>query len=84
MAAIKYLLQKILILLIRCYQFAISPLLGQHCRFYPSCSQYMMDAIEQNGLFVGCWQGIKRLLRCQPFCKGGIDPVHSCGREKGL
>ncbi len=69
--------------MIKFYQFAISPLFGQHCRFYPSCSQYMIDAIKQQGVMLGCWQGFKRLLRCQPLCEGGIDPVPLVEEKKG-
>ena len=60
---------------IRLYQRFLSPLFGQCCRFHPSCSQYAVEAIETRGVVEGlgftCW----RLLRCQPFCKGGHDPV---------
>jgi putative membrane protein insertion efficiency factor len=60
---------------IRLYQRFISPLFGQCCRFHPSCSRYAIEAIETHGVVVGlgytCW----RLLRCQPFCRGGFDPV---------
>jgi len=60
---------------IRLYQRFLSPLLGQHCRFTPSCSQYAVDALRIHGVLRGvplaCW----RILRCQPFCKGGHDPV---------
>ncbi|MCF6262415.1 MAG: membrane protein insertion efficiency factor YidD [Xanthomonadales bacterium] len=61
--------------LIRGYQRWISPMLGPHCRFTPSCSQYASEAIERYGAIKGSWLAIKRLLRCQPLCKGGHDPV---------
>ena len=60
---------------IRGYQLAISPMLGPHCRFYPSCSCYTHTAIERFGVLRGSWLGAKRLLRCHPFTQGGFDPV---------
>ncbi len=62
-------------LLIRSYQWLLSPLLGNHCRFYPSCSQYAVEAIERYGALQGCWLALKRILRCHPWHPGGIDPV---------
>jgi len=59
--------------LIKFYQKFISPNLGQNCRFYPSCSEYTYQAIGKYGLLKGFWMGIKRILRCNPFNKGGID-----------
>jgi len=50
-------------------------LLGNACRFYPSCSEYMYTAVERYGVVRGVWLGTKRILRCQPFSKGGVDPV---------
>jgi len=61
--------------LLKFYQLFISPLLGNRCRFYPSCSQYMIEAIEIHGILKGIYLGLKRLGRCQPFCEGGVDPV---------
>jgi uncharacterized protein len=62
--------------LIRFYQHWISPLLGNNCRFYPTCSHYTYGAIEKYGVATGVWLGIKRLLRCHPLYKGNlIDPV---------
>ena len=57
------------------YKQWISPTLGQRCRFYPSCSMYMYEAVDRYGAAKGVWLGLKRLVRCQPFCKGGYDPV---------
>jgi len=62
---------------IRGYQYLISPLLGNNCRFYPSCSHYTLEAIETHGPLRGSWLGLKRILRCHPFSEGGIDPVPS-------
>jgi len=61
--------------LIRLYRWTLSPLLGRHCRFEPSCSLYAYGAIEKYGFWKGVWLGIRRLLRCHPFHAGGIDPV---------
>ena len=68
-------MKKILLAMIRAYQLFLSPFLGQHCRFTPSCSQYTREAIEKYGAARGSWLGLKRILRCQPFCEGGHDPV---------
>jgi hypothetical protein len=57
------------------YQRIISPLLPSACRFYPTCSQYMRDAVERYGVARGVWMGVRRLLRCHPFHAGGFDPV---------
>ncbi len=65
----------VLITAVRAYQILISPLLGQHCRFYPSCSQYMIEAIQRKGPITGAWLGVRRILRCHPFNPGGYDPV---------
>lgn len=63
------------IILIKTYQKIISPVLGQHCRFYPSCSQYTLEAIKEWGLAKGILLGAKRISRCHPLNEGGIDPV---------
>jgi hypothetical protein len=68
-------MRALLIALIRVYQLFVSPLLGNHCRFYPSCSQYAREAIEQHGVLRGGWLAIRRLLRCHPWHPGGVDPV---------
>lgn len=64
-----------LIGLIRVYQRVISPLLGPHCRFHPSCSQYGIEALRRFGLIKGSWLTIKRVLKCHPLNTGGNDPV---------
>lgn len=60
---------------IRFYQRALSPLKPPSCRFYPTCSQYALEAVERHGPARGAWLAARRLLRCHPFCKGGYDPV---------
>jgi len=57
------------------YKAAVSPFLPPACRFEPTCSEYARQAVEKYGALKGSWMGLKRLLRCQPFCKGGHDPV---------
>lgn len=66
----------LLLLSIRSYQLVLRPLLpGNACRFYPSCSEYAASAIERHGPWRGARMAIRRLLRCHPFSRGGIDPV---------
>jgi putative membrane protein insertion efficiency factor len=65
----------ILIFFIRLYQKFISPLFPSSCRFYPTCSQYFIIALKERGFFVGFGLGVWRLLRCNPFVEGGLDPV---------
>jgi putative membrane protein insertion efficiency factor len=62
-------------ILIRVYQWTLSPMLGARCRFYPSCSCYAHEAIARHGALAGTWLAAKRLLRCHPFSAGGYDPV---------
>jgi len=57
------------------YKRWVSPLLPSACRFYPSCSEYMMQAVEKHGVLRGAWMGTKRLAKCHPFHAGGVDPV---------
>lgn len=68
-------MRTVLIALIRAYQLCISPLLGPHCRFYPSCSQYAREAFERHGVWYGGWLAIRRVLRCHPWHAGGVDLV---------
>ncbi len=65
----------ILIFLIRIYQVVLSPFLGGHCRYYPSCSCYGVESLKTHGAVRGTWLTFKRVLRCNPFAKGGYDPV---------
>ena len=64
-----------LLLMIRVYQVTLSPLLGGHCRYEPTCSAYAIEAVKEHGPWHGGWLALKRLLRCHPFVKGGYDPV---------
>ena len=63
------------VLLIRLYQYAISPWLGPRCRFSPTCSSFAIEALEKHGLIRGGWLAMRRLLRCSPWHTGGYDPV---------
>ncbi|MAB91116.1 MAG: membrane protein insertion efficiency factor YidD [Planctomycetota bacterium] len=64
-----------LILLVRVYQWTIAPVLPPRCRFEPSCSQYMIEALRTHGSIRGTWVGVKRVMRCNPLFDGGVDPV---------
>jgi len=68
-------ISKFLTLLIRGYQLILSPYLPMACRYHPSCSQYMIDAIRKYGSFKGTWLGLKRIGRCHPWGGHGFDPV---------
>jgi len=69
------LLKKILIAIVRFYQREISPVFPACCRFQPTCSQYAIEAIEKHGPWKGLGLAVWRILRCNPLCKGGYDPV---------
>lgn len=68
-------MKKFCIFLIKLYQRILSPIIGNHCRFTPTCSEYTKQAIEKYGVLKGIKLGFKRILRCNPFCKGGYDPL---------
>lgn len=68
-------LQKMALALLKFYRYCISPLLGYHCRFEPSCSEYAQTAIEVYGIWRGSYKMCKRLLKCHPWHSGGYDPV---------
>ncbi|MGA2798113.1 MAG: membrane protein insertion efficiency factor YidD [Thermoguttaceae bacterium] len=63
-----------LIILVRLYQWLLSPLLGEHCRFEPSCSKYFIGAVQKYGAIRGTWRGVLRICRCHPWNPGGYDP----------
>ncbi|MDP1859464.1 MAG: membrane protein insertion efficiency factor YidD [Gemmatimonadaceae bacterium] len=65
----------VLVLLVRGYQVALSPLLPASCRYYPTCSHYAIEALEKHGALRGGWLALKRIARCHPFRPGGFDPV---------
>lgn len=68
-------MRHLLIVLIKWYQLLLSPIMGNACRFHPTCSNYGIEAIEKHGAIKGSYLTIKRIMRCQPLCKGGYDPV---------
>jgi putative membrane protein insertion efficiency factor len=72
--AIRQLPARTVIGLVRCYQFTLSPIVGRECRFHPTCSNYFIGAVEKYGVISGSLRGMWRILRCQPFNKGGYDP----------
>lgn len=68
-------MRKLFIAIIKCYQFLLSPLLGQNCRFHPTCSEYALEAINRHGVIKGGYLSLRRLIKCHPFHAGGFDPV---------
>jgi putative membrane protein insertion efficiency factor len=71
---IKGLPSAMIIMLVRFYQLTLSPFFGRQCRFRPTCSNYMIEAVEKYGAIRGFLKGVWRILRCNPFCQGGYDP----------
>lgn len=65
--------RKVLVYLIRLYQKYISPCMGKHCKYYPTCSEYTRQAVDKYGIIRGSLLGIIRILKCNPFSKGGVD-----------
>jgi len=77
-------MQALLVFLIKTYRYLISPWVGHHCRFYPTCSAYALTAIERYGALQGSWLAAKRLSRCHPWHEGGVDPVpENLGNKNG-
>ena len=66
---------KAIIKLIKGYKYLISPLLGQSCRYFPTCSEYSIEALKTFGFFKGLYLSLKRILSCHPWCEGGFDPI---------
>jgi uncharacterized protein len=75
---------RVLMALISGYRRFVSPLLGPHCRFAPSCSAYALDAVRDHGALRGTWLALRRLARCHPFNPGGFDPVPPATRRRRL
>lgn len=71
-------MRKLLIAIIKVYKVAISPFIGRHCRFQPTCSSYAIEAIDKHGLLRGGWLAVKRIGRCHPWNAGGYDPLPPC------
>lgn len=84
MGKIKSMIKWVMLGFIRLYGYFLSPLMGYHCRFYPSCSNYARQAIQQHG----CWRGllytIGRIIRCHPWHEGGLDPVPETAQQLRL
>ncbi len=68
-------MKQLLLVLLGFYRYAISPMLGRRCRFFPSCSEYAAEAVEKHGAVRGSWLSVRRLFRCHPWNPGGFDPV---------
>lgn len=68
-------MKHVLILLLKAYRLVISPLYGDVCRYWPTCSAYALRAVEHHGAIRGSWLTVRRLLRCHPWARGGYDPV---------
>lgn len=74
--------RNICVLILRVYRAVISPLYGDVCRYYPSCSRYALEAIQQHGVIRGVWLGSRRLLRCHPWAAGGVDDVPAPAHDR--
>ncbi len=68
-------MKPVILALIKCYRYCISPMLPRSCRFYPSCSEYAAEAVTDFGALKGSWLALRRLAKCHPFHPGGVDPV---------
>jgi hypothetical protein len=68
-------MRALIVMLLRVYKRAVSPLLPPACRFHPTCSEFTLEAVQRYGAARGVWLGLKRLSRCHPFHAGGLDPV---------
>ena len=72
---IKKFLTNFVVSLITFYKYLISPLLGNNCRYLPTCSEYTKESVKKFGIISGVWLGLKRIIRCHPWGKGGYDPI---------
>jgi len=72
---IKKFLTNFVVSLINVYKYLISPLLGNNCRYLPTCSEYTKESVKKFGIMYGIWLGLKRIIRCHPWGKGGYDPI---------
>ena len=72
---IKKFLINFVVSLINFYKYLISPLLGNNCRYLPTCSEYTKESVKKFGIISGVWLGLKRIIRCHPWGKGGYDPI---------
>ncbi|MBF0194610.1 MAG: membrane protein insertion efficiency factor YidD [Magnetococcales bacterium] len=68
-------MKPVILAIIKCYRYCISPMLPRSCRFYPSCSEYAAEAVTDYGALKGSWLAMRRLAKCHPFHPGGVDPV---------
>jgi len=68
-------MRRVLIAIVRAYQYLLSPWWGSQCRFTPTCSHYAIEALERHGALAGAWLAMRRILRCHPWSAGGYDPV---------
>lgn len=75
MGKIANILSNLFVLMIKTYQYFLSPIIGKHCRFYPSCSCYAIEALNLHSCHQACYLILKRILSCHPWHAGGIDPV---------
>lgn len=73
--------RKTVLLVLRAYKWALSPMFPPSCRYVPTCSEFAMEAVERYGALRGGWMGLARILRCHPFVKGGYDPVVTRGQH---
>jgi len=72
---IKKFLTNFVVSLINFYKYLISPLLGNNCRYLPTCSEYTKESVKKFGIIYGIWLGLKRIIKCHPWGKGGYDPI---------
>jgi putative membrane protein insertion efficiency factor len=68
-------MSNLLVFLIQAYRYTLSPMLGRSCRFFPSCSEYAIEALQRHGAVRGTWLAVRRITRCHPWHPGGYDPV---------